>query len=130
MSFTAELNLEGKVYALRHFVWAVSQNVDAVGRPDTRVSGGQLQLEIDSQPDEQLHHWALDDTKKMSGNLVVYHSDARSVRKTIAFEDAYCVAMRKDFDSSTNSQNMTMTLHLSASRLTVGSVTIDNQWPQ
>ena len=130
MSFSASLVLDGKSYTVRRFDWGVQQNTDVVGRPDARVQGGRLQVELDSEPDEALHHWALDDTKKMSGELVVYAANNRfSRRKTILFEDAYCVGLSKQFDGSASDQGMTMTLTISANKLSSGEVTLDNKWP-
>ena len=130
MSFSAALIVNGKNYSVRRFIWGVQQNTDAVGRPDARVQGGQLQVELDSEADEALHHWALDDTKKMSGELVVFAPDNRdSRRKTIEFTDAYCVGLSKHFDGSASSQGMTMTLTLSANQLSIGEVELDNKWP-
>lgn len=131
MSFSASLILDSKPYTVRRFSWGVRQNTDVVGRPDARVQGGQLQVELDSEPDETLHHWALDDTKKMSGELVVIAANNLfSRRKTIRFEEAYCIGLSKQFDgSSSDQQGMTMTLTLSANRLSSGEVTLDNHWP-
>ena len=130
MSFSAALIVNNKQYSVRRFSWGVQQNTDVVGRPDARVQGGQLQVELDSEPDETLHHWALDDTKKMSGELAVFSADNRlSRRKTIRFEDAYCVGLGKQFDGSASDMGMTMTLTLSANRLSSGEVTLDNKWP-
>ena len=96
MSFSAELIVNNKHYSVRRFNWGLQQNTDLVGRPDARVQGGRLRVELDAEPDETLHHWALDDTKKMSGELAVYAADNRfSRRKTIAFEDAFCVGLTR-----------------------------------
>lgn len=130
MSFSAALIIANKSYTVRHFSWGVQQNTDVVGRPDARVQGGQLVVELDSEPDETLNHWALDDTKKMSGELAVFSADNRlSRRKTIRFEDAYCVGLSKMFDGSASDLGMTMTLTLSANKLSSGEVTLDNKWP-
>lgn len=130
MSFSAALIVNNKQYSIRRFSWGVQQNTDVVGRPDARVQGGQLQVELDSEPDETLHHWALDDTKRMSGEIAVFAADNRlSRRKTIRFEDAYCVGLGKQFDGSASEMGMTMTLTLSANRLRNGEVTLDNKWP-
>lgn len=130
MSFSAALIVNSKSYPVRRFIWGLQQNTDVVGRPDARVQGGQLQIEMDSEADETLHHWALDDTKKMDGELVVFAADNRfSRRKTIAFQDAYCIGLGKRFDGSSSGQGMTMTLTLSANRLHVGEVELDNNWP-
>jgi hypothetical protein len=81
-------------------------------------------------PAELLHHWAFDDTKKLSGQLLVYADDQRgAIRKTIRFTDAYCVGMRKQFDGSASHVGMTMTLSLSADQVTSGTVTRHNHWP-
>lgn len=130
MSFSAALIVNNKQYSVRRFSWGVQQNTDIVGRPDARVQGGQFQVELDSEPDEVLHHWALDDTKKMSGEIVVFAADNRLARrKTIRFEEAYCVGLGKQFDGSASETGMTMTLTLSANRLSNGEVTLDNKWP-
>ena len=130
MSFSAALIVNNKQYSVRRFSWGVQQNTDMVGRPDARVQGGELRVELDSEPDEVLHHWALDDVKKMSGEVVVFAADNRlSRRKTIRFEDAYCVGLGKQFDGSASERGMTMTLTLSANRLSSGEVTLDNKWP-
>jgi hypothetical protein len=129
MSFKAELVVQGETYVVRRFNWGISQNTDTLSRPDARVQGGQLQVELDSQPDDMLHFWALDHNKKIKGELLIMEADSRAVRKTIKFEDAYCVGLRKQFDGSGSTQSMTMTLDLSAKKLTCGQVTIDNEWP-
>lgn len=130
MSFSAALILNSKQYTVRRFRWGIHQNTDAVGRPDARVQGGQIQLELDSEADETLHHWALDDTKRMSGEVVVFAADNQFLRrKTIRFADAYCVSLGKQFDGSASGVGMTMTLTLSANQLSSGEVTLDNKWP-
>ena len=130
MAFSAALILANKSYTVRHFNWGVQQNTDAMGRPDARVQGGQFTVELDSEPDEILQHWALDDTKKMSGELVVFSAANRLARrKTIRFEEAFCVGLSKAFDGSASDQGMTMTLTVSANKLGSGEVMLNNNWP-
>jgi hypothetical protein len=132
MSFSAKLIIEGSEteYVVRHFSWGMRQQTDVLGRPDARVQGGQLLIEIDSRPDELVHNWGLNDTKKMSGRLVVAAADDASVaRKTLTFTDAYCIGLSKHFDGSASAQSMTMTLTLSADKIKSGGVELDNQWP-
>jgi hypothetical protein len=132
MSFSAKLSIDGSAtdYVVRRFNWALRQQTDLVGRPDARVQGGQLQVEVDSVPDELVHHWALDDTKKLSGQIVVASADDASVaRKIILFSNAYCIGLSKQFDGSASTQSMTMTLTLSADKIQSGGVVLDNQWP-
>ena len=130
MSFSAALIIENKPYTVRHFSWGVQQNTDGVGRPDAQVHGGQLTVELESEPDEVLQHWALDDAKRMNGELVVFSATSKLARRsTLVFEDAYCIGLSKQFDGSASTQGMTMTLTLSANRVQSGSVKLDNKWP-
>lgn len=116
MSFSAALTVNGKSYVVRRFRWGVRQNTDVMGRPDARIQAGQLQVELDSEPDDVLHHWALDDTNLMDGEITVFAADDGDVRrKRIKFEDAYCIGLSKRFDGSGSNQGMTMTLTLGAS---------------
>lgn len=129
MSFVATLLVQGEDFNVRRFSWEVSQNTDAINRPDALVRGGQLHIELDSEPSDMLHFWALDDTKQFSGELQVMESDSSTVRKTIEFTDAYCIGLSKRFDGSGSAQSMTMTLTLSADKLVCGEMTIHNEWP-
>ena len=129
MSFEAILTVQGETFNVRRFSWGVRQNTDVVNRPDAHVQGGQLQVELDSQPSDLLHFWALDNTKKLGGTLQIFESDSRSVRKTIEFKDTYCVGLNKRFDGSGTTSGMIMGLSLSADQLICGEMTIRNDWP-
>ncbi len=131
MAFSAKLFIDdGGDYVVRSFSWSLRQHTDLLGRPDARVQGGQLLVEIDSVPDEAMHRWALEDKKQMSGRLVVASADDASVaRKTIIFTEAYCVGLRKLFDGSASAQSMTMALTLSANKIKSGDVELNNKWP-
>ena len=129
MSFEATLIIQGKSFNVRQFSWGVRQNTDAINRPDAYVQGGELQVELDSQPSDLLHFWALDDTKKLGGTLQLFESDSRSVRKSIEFKDAHCVGLNKRFDGSGTANGMTMNLSISADQLICGEMTIHNDWP-
>ena len=131
MSFNAFFIVNDKKYSVLRFSWSLQQNTDQVGRPNAQVRGGEMEVELDSEPDEVLHHWATDDTKTLNGKLVVSEDDNRdSPRKTILFEEAYCVGLSKQFDGSASKQGMTMRLTLSANKFSCGQVKLDNKWPK
>ncbi len=129
MSFEAELIVQDEVFTVRRFNWAISQNTDALNRPDALVQGGQLHVELDSQPNDTLHFWALDNTKQFAGKLNVFESGSKVVRKKIKFSGAYCVGLSKRFDGSGSDKSMVMTLSISADKLVCGEMTIQNDWP-
>ncbi len=129
MSFSATLTINNKDYTLRRFSWSVEQHADEMGRPEARVRAGRLEVELDSEPDETLHHWATDHTKRLNGEILVIAPDNQlSRRKTIVFEDACCVGLNKYFDGSASAQSMVMRLTISARRLSCGEVELDNKW--
>jgi hypothetical protein len=129
MSFEATLLVQGESFNVRRFSWGLHQRTDAINRPEAHVQGGKLQIELDSQPSDLLHFWALDDNKKLGGTLQIFESDSRSVRKTIEFKNAYCTGLAKRFDGSGSTADMIMTLTLSADQLICGEMTIQNNWP-
>lgn len=130
MPFSAKLFIDNEPHVVQSFNWGMHQNTDAIGRPDALVQGGQLQVEITSQYSETLHNWALDNTKKMSGSLVVYGGDGVSSYRTIKFKEAYCVGLAKNFDGSSSDQGMIMLLTISANQLSADTVDVDNKWPK
>ena len=130
MSFSAKFIVDDKTYTVRRFSWSVQQNTDTVGRPEPRVQGGQFQVELDSEPDDMLHHWAKDNTKRISGELVVLSNNNADVRhKTVKFEGAYCVTMGKDFDGSFSTKSMLLSFTMSANQIGGGELKHDNTWP-
>ncbi len=129
MSFKAELVVQGQTFAVRHFQWAIRQHTDELGRPDARVHGGTLELELAAQPSELLEHWALNDTHRLDGMVIVLEPDSPTVRDKVKFFGAYCVGFEKNFQDAHAVGGMTMRLSLSANKLQYDEVEIDNKWP-
>ena len=129
MSFKAVLLVQGESFAVRNFHWAVSQHTDALGRPEARVQGGTLEIELDAPPSEMLTHWATNDTKRHDGVVNVYEADSASVRDEVKFFDAYCVQFNKHFQDAHAAAGMTLRLTLSANKLQYAEVEVDNRWP-
>jgi len=129
MSFSAYLLVQNETFTVRSFHWAIKQHTDELGRPTARVEGGILDITLDSQPNEALHFWAIDDTKQFDGVLNVLEEDSRAIRDQLAFFGAHCVGLTKQFQDANSTRGMTMHLTLSANKLTHGEITIDNKWP-
>lgn len=129
MSFKAQLVVQDEIFTLRHFSWALSQQTDVLGRPDARVQGGTVEIELDAQPSAVLAFWATDDTKRFDGVVNVFEADSESVRDQVQFFDAHCVALSKHFQDAHAAQGMTMRLTLSANKLQYAEMEIDNHWP-
>ncbi len=107
----------------------MSQQTDELGRPDARVHGGTVELELDSQPNELLEHWALHDTKRLDGLVQVLAADQQAVQNELRFFGACCVGLTKHYQDAHSQRGMTMDLRLSANRLQYGEAELDNRWP-
>ena len=129
MSFSANLVIENETFAVRSFHWAIKQQTDDLGRPAARVEGGTIDITLDSQPNEKLHYWAIDDTKRFDGVLNVLEEDSQAIRDQLTFVGAHCIGLSKQFQDTNSLQGMTMHLTLSAAELHYGEVLIDNKWP-
>lgn len=129
MSFSAYLVVENQTFAVRNFHWAIKQRTDELGRPAARVEGGTLEITIDSQPNETLHFWAIDDTKHFDGVLNVLEADSQAIRDQLKFFGAHCIGLTKQFQDINSAHGMLMHLTLSADKLHLGEIVIDNKWP-
>ena len=72
----------------------------------------------------------LDPYKKESGSITYKRIDQDSMMKDVQFEEAYCVEYTEDFDARGGARDASMTLSLtiSANKITVGGATLDNKW--
>lgn len=55
--YNAELVIEGKTYRVMHCDYAFNQPITETGRPNGRVFGGLLNLEIETSGDITFIHW-------------------------------------------------------------------------
>lgn len=129
MSFHAQLTVQDEVFTLLHLSWTIGQHTDELGRPSAYVHGGTLEIELDAQPSEVLHFWAVSDTKRFDGVIDVFEPDSPVVRDRLMFFDASCVLLGKQFQDAHSSQGMTMRLTISANKLQFKEMTLDNKWP-
>lgn len=129
MSFKAELVIQGHTFAVQQFHWVIGQRTDELGRPDARVHGGTLEIELAAQPSELLEHWALSDTQRLDGAVHVMEPDSPTVRDKVKFWGAHCVGFQKNFQDAHAVGGMTMRLSLSANKLQCNEMEIDNHWP-
>ena len=84
---------------------------------------------LDSLDDATLMDWVTSDQKTMDGTLTLFKTDEESKLKEIKFEKGYCISLSEHYDGTSSSQNMEMSLIISAEKLSIGSIEIDNDWP-
>ncbi|WP_018620714.1 type VI secretion system tube protein TssD [Spirosoma luteum] len=129
MSFRTELSVDGNTYPIRQVSLEISQTIDAVGRPSSATQGGKIRLEIDVADDDTLSEWMADPHKTLGGSIRYYRTDEDATLKELKFEDAFCVDYIERFDGTQSGQPMTTAITISAQKLKIGQVSVENNWP-
>lgn len=121
--------MDGTTYLARQCWLEIDQSTDAVGRPSSATRGGKLRLELDVVEDDTLSEWMADPHKKLNGSVRYYRTSEEATLKEIQFDDAYCIEYVERFDGTQSSLPMTTTLTISAQKLKIGQVSLENNWP-
>lgn len=131
MSFSAVFNGAGSGDCeVVNCTFSFNQSIDDKGRPSSKVHGGVIRVTIVADENTSLVSWMLDPYKKDSGKITYKRIDQDSTMKEVSFEDAYCVEYTENFDARGGNMDtsMTLTLTISADKITVGGATLNNNW--
>ena len=126
-SFKAIFKFEGKEYEVITCVYSLGQSVDDKGRPSSTVRGGNISLQVAASDDDTLIGWMVDPFKKSDGSIIFNKIDENSTMKELKFEQGYCVGYSESFSASSNGP-MTVSLNISAKKITLGNATHENIW--
>lgn len=123
----AELVLEGNTYLLNSVSIDIEQVVDEFGRPSTVAKGGKIEIELFSVEDDVIFDWMVHTKKTLNGSINLYEADFETKLKEIKFEDAYCIEFNERFDEASEDSLITK-FKISAEKLSIGNIDLDNQW--
>ena len=123
----AELILEGNTYLLNKISIEIGEAVDKSGRPSSKSKGGKIDIELDSVKDEVFYDWMVQTRKTLNGSINLYEADFETKLKEIKFEEAYCINYVEIFTEALE-DNMITKFTISAEKLSVGNIDMDNQW--
>lgn len=129
MSFSAVFKFDGGVaegYEVVSSLYMFSQATDDKGRPSSAVQGGGIMVQVVSTDDRKLVEMMMDPYRLFSGSLVYKRQDVDATLKELVFQDAYCVQYSDSFANHHHTSTLTVTLP--ARVLTVGGVSIINNW--
>lgn len=130
-SFRSLLQLAGQEFALANCTYAFNQGVSERGRVTAKVRSGLLVLHLDVPAGDELLDWANNPQKKLGGTIVFHRADQPLASEALRFEEGFCVAYEENFQSGATPEGAyRCTLHISAARLSMGSVTKDNNWTE
>ncbi len=105
------------------------RQTDATGRPAVEVLGGEIHLSFYSTDDNSFFEWMAMPQVLKSGTITFYRDNqVDAVLRTLEFEDAYLIGFSESI-SATGAQNMTMSLILTARRITMGQAHVEKRWP-
>ncbi|WP_018620717.1 type VI secretion system tube protein TssD [Spirosoma luteum] len=126
-SFSASFTIDGEEYDVLSCNYSFGQSTDERGRPASNVQGGNIFVQVTANDQDTLMGWMVDPYKKSNGTIKFMRIDQDSTFKEVQFEDGYCVGYSESF-SSTNSSAMTLSLNISARKITVGGATHESTW--
>jgi hypothetical protein len=127
MVVQAELILDGNTYGLYSVSIEIGQAVDKFGRPSSAAKGGKIEIEFFSLKDDVIFDWMVQTRKTLNGSINLYEDDLETKIKEIKFEDAYCTEYTEIFDETMDVSPVTK-LTISAEKLTIGNIDLDNHW--
>ena len=123
----AELVLEGNTYLLNSVSIEIEQGADQFGRPSTAAKGGKIEIELFSVEDDVIFDWMVHTKKILNGSINLYEADFETKLKEIKFEDAFCIEFSEKFEEA-GDDNLLTRFIISAEKLSIGNIDLDNQW--
>jgi hypothetical protein len=123
----AELVLDGNTYILNSVSVEIEQAADQFGRPSTAAKGGKIEIELYPVEDDVIFDWMVHTKKTLNGSINLYEADFETKVKEIKFEDAYCIEFSELFVEAAE-DNLLMKFKISAEKLSIGNIDLDNQW--
>ncbi len=126
-SFAAKFNLDGNEYPVLTCSYSFGQGTDSKGQPSTDVVGGNISVQIAASDDSSIIGWMIDPGGKKDGSIVFKKADGDGTLKEVKFEEGYCVGYTESFSSNSN-MPMTISLNISAKKVSVGDATHEKKW--
>lgn len=117
--------------ALNYVYLDINQAVDSLGRPASLTRGGKITIEFNATNDNVVAEWMANPAKRLNGKIRFTKMDSmESTEKEINFFNAYCVELMERFDGTTTTANMVTVITISPEVIMVGSIKLDNRWPE
>jgi len=134
-AFYAELQVDGKTFAIDTASYGLYQPTDESGNPASGVRTHAIRLQLAGSDDETLSAWAADPYKRLDGTLTFYRIDGQGRFREVRFEQAYCVRYAERLAATRNASghetgtSYQIELTISPMNLKIGNTEHKNQWP-
>ena len=134
MALQGVLKIAGRKYGVVECSYEFNQSIDDTGKPVSRPRGGSITFVTPASSDDDLffYKWMFNKTRVESGvfRFCVYSQNNRRSFKSVAFTNAYCIALR-DYFNDNDSKLMYTTITLSAEVIRIGAIDsalFSNEW--
>lgn len=126
-SFLAKLFLDGETYTVLKCDYDFNKPTDSTTKPSGEVSGGKINLTIESRGNTGFLEWIISPDREKDGIIIFYRRDSISKLMDIKFKKAYCIKFKEQFNADDN-QPMRITFTLVARSLTFNHLEYQNDW--
>jgi hypothetical protein len=123
MALTGKLTIDNHTYNILECEYEFNQMIEINGRPSGQPRGGLLNIVIVAPDDADvtLHEWMKDKNTIRNGTLnLTVNKDNKTAKKTIQFENAYCVRLYEYFNGK-NDVQMYMKISILPGKITFGN---------
>ncbi|APU09408.1 type VI secretion system needle protein Hcp [Cellulophaga lytica] len=129
-SFRADFSFGGKVFDVLYSDYEFSRNTDSKGKPSSNVTGGRVELIIESTEDTSVIEAMVNSQfKPVEGKITFKKTDEDAKMKEVEFKNAYIVHFKETLNVN-NDVPMTIKVTFSAEEINVGTASLLNRWPR
>lgn len=130
MAFKATLKIGSKSMDVLAMSYSFARDVDAKGRPSSRVYGGNINVTVESTDDTSIIESMVNNKHKpFDGTITFFKTDEDAKLKELSFEKSYIINYSEGFTTDTT-MAMTATFVITAEKIKIGSAEHDSEWPK
>lgn len=127
MSFKAKFKIGALELNVLSCAYALSQDVDATGRPSSITRGGTITMSVEGTDNTELYEWMVNSFDHKDGSITFFKRDSDAKLKEIKFKDAHLVEFGEGFTHE-GSNPLSQQFTISAKEMTIGDATHVNEW--
>ncbi|MDR0796948.1 MAG: type VI secretion system needle protein Hcp [Tannerella sp.] len=128
MAYNAVLNFKGSEFDVVRCEFNILREVDSKGRPASNLYGGTVNVVIESTADNTVF---IDLATQFGSNsgTITFKKDEVDVMKELSWENGYIIDYNEGA-STTGGNPMAINFTVSAQKLVVEGVTLEQNWPE
>lgn len=130
MAFKAQLKIGNTEFDVLSCNYELHREVDLKGRPAGGITGGKVDLIVESNEDTSIIEAMVNNQHKpLDGTVTFKKSEEDATMKVLSFSKSYVVDFKENFEAF-NANPMTISFTISAQKLKIGNAEHANDWPK